>query len=163
MFSMNHKDFESSEKTLFRRQVFWDTKDNQPTWKDIKHIEFQDDDEIKIAHEFDEQNDYWVISVERWVEETDEELAKRLRKIDSYKKELKEKRYQNYLKLKEEFSGTKCFDRMGVELNSGDLVSVQKAGLFTIYRGEDEELYFMPYGTEEKVKDYFSNDLEKMD
>lgn len=165
MFRMDYKDYGSDKKTLIKKEIFWKDQDNQPTWKDIKHIEFQDDDKITIAYEDyddDSNSDGWIISVERWVEETDEEFAKRLKEIKDNEERLKKMRYQSYLKLKAEFDQIKCFDRMGVELDSGDVVDVQKAGKHTIYRGNDGELYFKPYGKEEKVKDYFSNDLEKV-
>ena len=48
-FSMNHKDYGSDKKTLIIKEIFWKDQDNQPTWKDIKHIEFQDDDKITIT------------------------------------------------------------------------------------------------------------------
>jgi hypothetical protein len=105
-FRMDYKEYGSTEKTLIRKEIFWKDKDNQPTWKDIKHIEFQDDDQITIAYEEyrdDSNTDGWVISVERWVEETDEQFAKRLKDIEDNKKRLKNMRYESYLKLKAEF------------------------------------------------------------
>ena len=105
-FSMNHKDYGSTEKTLIKKEIFWQDQDNQPTWKDIKHIEFQDDDDITIAYEYcvdDSNTDGWVISVERWVEETDEQFEKRLKRIKEEKERMKKMRYENYLKLKAEF------------------------------------------------------------
>jgi hypothetical protein len=44
---MNYKDYMSKEKTLIKKDIFWKSFDNQPTWKDIKHLDLQDDDEIK--------------------------------------------------------------------------------------------------------------------
>lgn len=56
----------------------------------------------------------------------------------------------------------KCQDRFGEELQTGDTVDVQQAGHHTIYKKKDGHLYFKPYGEEERVKDYFSNDLIKV-
>jgi hypothetical protein len=164
--TLNYKNFHSKEKTLIKQDIFWEQYDNQPTWKDIKHIEFQDDDTIRISYEEyneDGSGDSWYVSIERWVEETDEEFEERLIDIEEEKKRMKNMRYKSYLKLKVEFEPeVKCLDRMGVELESGDVVDVQQAGKHTIYRGKDGELYFKPYGKEEKVKDYFSTDIEKV-
>jgi hypothetical protein len=57
----------------------------------------------------------------------------------------------------------KCFDKFGVELKEGDIVDVQNCGEHKINKKEDGELYFMPYGAEEKVGHYFSNDMIKVD
>lgn len=103
---MDYKDYGSTEKTLINKEVFWEHQDNRPTWKDIKHIEFQDDDEIIIAYEDDTDdpaNEGWYISVKRWVEETDEQFAKRLQNIEKDKERSKNMRYESYLKLKAEF------------------------------------------------------------
>lgn len=166
MNSLNYKNFNSKEKTLIKQDIFWEQYNNQPTWKDIKHIEFQDDDKIVIDYEDygDDSNSCgWIISVERWVEETDEQFEKRLKRIKDQKEGMKKMRYESYLKLKSEFEPeVKCLDRMGVELESGDVVDVQQAGKHIIYRGKDGELYFKPYGKVEKVKDYFSTDIEKV-
>lgn len=66
------------------------------------------------------------------------------------------------LKTQSKFSskkGTRCFDRLGNEIKDGDIVDVQLAGKHIVYI-KNFELYFKPYGNEEMVKDYFSNDLE---
>lgn len=166
MNSSNYENFDSKQKTLIKKEVLCEQYDNQPTWKDIKHIEFQDDDKIMVSYQdYDESGggDVWYISIERWVEETEKEFEERLGLLEYDKKRKKKMRYENYLKLKTEFeSEVKCLDRMGVELESGDVVDVQQVGKHTIYRGKDGELYFKPYGKEEKVKDYFSNDIEKI-
>jgi len=103
---MDCKEYGSTEKTLVKKEVFWKEQDNQPTWKDIKHVEFQDDDKIQITYDDysdDHNDDGWIISVERWVEETDEQFAKRLKEIEDNKERLKKMRYESYLKLKAEF------------------------------------------------------------
>ena len=55
----------------------------------------------------------------------------------------------------------KCFDKFNEPLNEGDYVDVQGCGLHKIYKGEYNQLYFRPYGKEELVFSYFSNDLIK--
>ena len=56
----------------------------------------------------------------------------------------------------------KCFDKFGLELKEGDTLDVQMNGKHEIYKKEDGQLYFKPYGKEEKVSGYFSNDLIKI-
>jgi hypothetical protein len=56
----------------------------------------------------------------------------------------------------------KCYDKFGEELFLGDVVDVQQAGQHIIYKKKDGHLYFRPYGEEERVKDYFSNDIIKI-
>lgn len=83
--------------------------DKLPSWKDIKHIEFQDDDLIHIGHDeghYSENNSwdpYFYVVVERFREETDEEYHQRVEENEKFKEEMKKKRYETYLKLKEEF------------------------------------------------------------
>jgi molecular chaperone GrpE (heat shock protein) len=105
-FRMDYKDYGSTEKTLINKEIFWKHQDNQPTWKDIKHIEFQDNDKIAITYDEgdeDSSNEGWYISVERWEEETDEQFAKRLQNIEKDKERSKKMRYESYLRLKAEF------------------------------------------------------------
>ena len=83
--------------------------DKQPSWKDIKHLEFQDDDLIHIGHDegyYSENNSwdpYFYVIVERFREETDEEYQERIKVNENTREMLKKNRYQQYLKLKEEF------------------------------------------------------------
>jgi hypothetical protein len=56
----------------------------------------------------------------------------------------------------------KCFDWFGEELRAGDVVDVQKAGEHRIYMKPDGQLWFKPYGKEERVSHYFSNDMDKV-
>ena len=62
--------------------------------------------------------------------------------------------------MKKEY--VKCFDKFGLELKEGDVVDVQMDGEHTIYKKEDCQLYFKPYGKEDKVSAYFSNDMIKV-
>ena len=80
-----------------------------------------------------------------------------------YAKELKEKGWVEFDKAPEaKNSYAKCFDKFEVELHEGDVVDVQKAGEHKIYKKEDGQLYFSPYGKEDRVSEYFSNDMIKV-
>tara|TARA_B100000768_G_C10917895_1_gene224412 strand:- start:160 stop:414 length:255 start_codon:yes stop_codon:yes gene_type:complete len=57
----------------------------------------------------------------------------------------------------------RCFDKFEVELKEGDIVDVQINGEHKIYKKEDGQLYFKPYGKEDRVSDYFSNDIIKVE
>lgn len=57
----------------------------------------------------------------------------------------------------------KCFDKFEVELKEGDIVAVQLDGEHEIYKKEDGQLYFKPYGKEDRVSAYFSNDIIKVE
>ena len=57
----------------------------------------------------------------------------------------------------------KCFDKFEVELKEGDIVDVQMEGEYKIYKKEDGQLYFKPYGNEDRVSAYFSNDMIKVE
>lgn len=57
----------------------------------------------------------------------------------------------------------KCFDKFGVELKEGDIVDVQRAGEHEIYKRGDGQLYFKPYGEEDRVSAYFSDDRIKVE
>jgi hypothetical protein len=72
----------------------------QPRWKDLKHSEYQDDDLIHIGYDDD---DGWFILIERERLENDEEYNNRMEDNWRYLEYSKKRRYENYLKLKEEF------------------------------------------------------------
>lgn len=56
-----------------------------------------------------------------------------------------------------------CKDKFRQELVEGDYVDVQSDGPHQIYKKEDGQLYFKPYGKEDRVCAYFSNDIVKCD
>ena len=56
----------------------------------------------------------------------------------------------------------KCFDKFGEELEDNDTVDVQTNGKHKMYKKEDGQLYFKPYGKEDRVSSYFSNDIVKI-
>ena len=97
------------EKIKIQKTIFSTQKDNPFTWADIKNIQFEDDDVIEISWVGSSHSDndyygpYWSTEVSRMVEETDEQLQERIREKERNDKWAKEKRYERYLKLKEEF------------------------------------------------------------
>lgn len=57
----------------------------------------------------------------------------------------------------------RCFDKFDKEIIEGDLLDVQIDPIpRKVYKKSDGELYFNPYGNEEKVSSYFKNDLIKI-
>ena len=91
------------EKQIVTHQIFWLMKKTDICWSDIKHIEFQDDDIIKCYADFDEDEYLFYVQITRKELETDEEFEKRKQTLEIIRDKSKEKRYQQYLKLKEEF------------------------------------------------------------
>ena len=91
------------EKQIVTHQIFFLKKDTDICWSDIKHIEFQDDDIIKCYADFDEDEYLFYVQITRKELETDEEFEKRKQTLEIIRNKSKEKRYQQYLKLKEEF------------------------------------------------------------
>ena len=53
----------------------------------------------------------------------------------------------------------KCRDKFLNEVKNGDFVDIQTDGVHQVYKKEDGQLYFKPYGREDRVSDYFSNDM----
>lgn len=88
------------EKQLVTKDIFWLHKETEIRWKDIKHIEFQDDDIIRC---YDDNDDSFYANVLRQQLETDEEFEERKRVLEKIRETSKERRHQQYLKLKEEF------------------------------------------------------------
>ena len=97
------------KKIKIEKQIFFDTKNTPFKWKDIKNLELEDDDIIIFSYVEDyvsENHSYdahYMGQIIRTVEETDEEFEKRKIETQKEKERIKKLRYQNYLKLKEEF------------------------------------------------------------
>lgn len=94
------------EKIQLQKEIYSHRKDNEMTWGDIKHLELEDDDVIRATWVEDEKfeyHGYWHGSITRMVEETDGQYEKRREKLEIQKAVYKKNRYENYLKLKEEF------------------------------------------------------------
>jgi len=99
----------SPTKIKIATDIFHIQSDNPIEWKDIKHIEFQDSDHLTIGRDegyYSENNSwdphYYAI-VTRMIEETDEEFNLRIKDNERDAKWAKNRRYDSYLKLKEEF------------------------------------------------------------
>ena len=97
------------EKQKVETLIFRKDSRERILWKDIKHINFQDNDVIDIEyvdpicttdHECD---GYFCVEIIRLVEETDEEYNLRMDIMCSRLENSKKVRYAQYLKLKEEF------------------------------------------------------------
>ena len=99
-------------KKIIKKNIIWRTQNSDFQWKHIKKIlkdesvELQDEDYLYIAFIDDDQSSedsYWIFSVTRHTEETDDEYQKRLFKEERLKKEAEDRNYQLYLKLKEKY------------------------------------------------------------
>jgi|GEM_PF-968546 hypothetical protein len=53
----------------------------------------------------------------------------------------------------------KCIDKFYEEIKEGDSLDVQNDGVHKVYKKDDNQLYFKPYGKEDRVSAYFSNDM----
>jgi hypothetical protein len=97
------------EKIKVKKTVFDKRKDDPFTWKDIKDFIFEDDDVIRLEYVesyYSENNSYdahYNAEVIRMVEETDEQFERRIKDNERDKEWAKKRRYESYLKLKEEF------------------------------------------------------------
>ncbi len=95
-----------AKKIKVEKQIFRGYNTRQLKWSDIKHLELEDDDLIHsgwVEDEGFEYHGYWHNEIVRMVEETDEQFEKRIADNKRTAKLLKERRYENYLKLKAEF------------------------------------------------------------
>ena len=99
----------SPHKIKVEKQIFWNQKDRAFKWKDIKHLELEDEDVLNFHWEepYYSENESWDGhfhgEVIRMVEETDEQFKIRMEDLERDAKWAKERRYENYLKLKKEF------------------------------------------------------------
>jgi hypothetical protein len=100
------EDKKSPNKIKKEKQIFVGRNDKQMTWKDIKHLELEDDDVIYSGWVDDDNFDYhgyWHCQIIRMVEETDEQFEKRIESNKRNTEEMRKRRYESYLRLKEEF------------------------------------------------------------
>ncbi len=110
-----------TEKKLVSDTVFRKIANTPILFKDID-IELHDEDVIQAGYDegFQTENNsvdpYFYLEVQRERLETDEEYEKRIKRDEHTRRYLKERRYQNYLKLKDEFEN-------GVENNEINVVS----------------------------------------
>jgi hypothetical protein len=103
----------STEKILVDKNVLHLTKNTKIRWKDLKDFQFQDDDIIEISYDegYVSENNSWdahfYAIVTRPTLETNEEHQRRLKRQEQQKDEMRKRRYESYLKLKEEFENEK--------------------------------------------------------
>jgi len=99
----------TEEKIQKRERIFFQSKDDPIQWKDIKHLDLQDDDIIYACYEeaFYSENESWeahfYCEIIRTRLETDEEYKERMEEVKVQREELRQKRYARYLELKKEF------------------------------------------------------------
>jgi|LakMenEpi03Aug12_release.lakeMendotaPanAssembly.Ray.scaffolds.fasta_scaffold240980_5 hypothetical protein len=97
------------EKKKIKKEIFWKQSNECFKWKDIKDIKFEDDDEIISTYvepyysENESHDGYFMVQISRMVEETDKEYEKRIERTNKHSEELRQRRYESYLKLKKEF------------------------------------------------------------
>lgn len=96
-------------KKMIKTEIFSKTSTKGPIlFKDIT-IKIELDDEILAGYDegFYSENESWdphyYLKISRERLETDEEFEKRKKEEDNYHVFLKNRRYENYLKLKKEF------------------------------------------------------------
>lgn len=110
---MNSQDENSTSKIFLERRIFMYNSDSPITWKDMKHVEFHDDDIVRceFVEGFYSENNSWdphfSFEVTRMIEETDDQFAKRQEQIETSKKFAKKRRMELYEKLKNEFENNK--------------------------------------------------------
>jgi len=57
-----------------------------------------------------------------------------------------------------------CFDILEKEIFEGNIIDFQKDPIHrTDYKIKTGQLYFTPYGNDDRVSAYFKNDLDKID
>ena len=89
--------------------IFEESKNEPFTWKDIKHLDLQDDDEITFEHDpgYYSENESWDPCFRGFVTRTrlenNSEYSKRVKRLDDDAIRRKNQRRENYLKLKKEF------------------------------------------------------------
>jgi len=96
-------------KKKIKKIIFSKTSDNNITWKELKHIQFQDDD-IIICEYIEpecttkyEHDGYFDVEISRMIEETDEQYNQRMIEKVKTDERLKQNRLERYLELKKEF------------------------------------------------------------
>lgn len=100
------EDKNSPNKILKEKQIFIGNNDRLLQWKDIKNLQLEDDDTIHSGWVDDDSYDYhgyYHVDIIRMVEETDEEFKERIEQNKRSSEVMRQRRYENYLRLKEEF------------------------------------------------------------
>lgn len=98
-----NNDKKSPNKIKRVKQIYTHHEDGFIKWSDIKDLSLEDDDIIRSGWEDDEGGGSYYGEITRMVEETDEQFHKRQSDIERDNKWLKERKHENYLRLKKEF------------------------------------------------------------
>jgi len=116
------------EKKLVTKTVFNHTSLKPILWKHVKDFKFEDNDRLEIGYVEPWENgsdnsggDHYQAEVKREVMETDEEFRERVENFNLNQKWAKERRYENYLKLKKEFEPIKM-----TPVDTGDGITIMK-------------------------------------
>jgi hypothetical protein len=97
------------ERKKIEKTIAFIQQDNMIKWKDIKHLEFEDEDIIHSGYDEGHvsENNSWdahyYFEQKRFIDETDEEMERRIRRQQRDAEDMKRRRYENYLKLHKEF------------------------------------------------------------
>lgn len=97
------------EKKSIKKEIILKTSTVPFKWKDVKDLPFEDNEEIDIEYietwHYEDGSEgplYQIIST-KIVMETDEEFEKRKKAFDDYQIISKKQRFEQFLKLREEF------------------------------------------------------------
>jgi hypothetical protein len=97
------------ERKKIEKTIAFIQKGRMITWKDVKHLDFEDEDHIHCAYDeghVSENNSwdpFYFFEQKRFIDETDEEMERRIKRQQRDAEEMKRRRYENYLKLHKEF------------------------------------------------------------
>ena len=89
------------EKKKVEEMVLEISRNNPLYYKDLQKLDLQPDDAIYCEYDLDTME--YDIYISRIRLETDEEFELRNQRLESNKEKMRKIRYQQYLKLKEEF------------------------------------------------------------
>ena len=98
-------------KQMKNKVIFVNNSIKELRWKDIKHLELQDDDIIRAGwcEPYYSENNSWdghfYVEIKRPTLETDEQYNKRIKYENFQKKQMEDRQYQNYLRLKKKYEG----------------------------------------------------------
>ena len=97
-------------KQKIKTKIFNKSSYNPITWKDLKHIQFQDDDRIEVEYvepisiTDNEHDGYFYVEISRMIEENDDKYEQLLIEMKKAKEMLRQNRLERYLELKKEFN-----------------------------------------------------------
>ena len=100
------EDTKSPKKIKKEKQIFHGYNNSPMKWSHIKNLQLEDDDIIHSGWVDDENFDYqgyWHNQITRMIEESDEEFEKRIERNKRSEVEMKNRRYESYIRLKKEF------------------------------------------------------------